>query len=67
MSVHVHLLVNKLNNNLVLLLSTNRALSGRDTTSKMGSKLASLKASVNLSLLDVVAAEKLSPKMISNA
>ena len=63
----VHLLVDQLNSNLVSCLPAIHALSGCDSTSKVGSKLAGLKASMDLSLLEGFGAEELSPKMISNA
>ena len=66
-TVPVHLLVDQLDNNLVSCLPAIHALSGCNTTSKVGPKLSGLKASMDLSLLQGFCVEELSPRMISNA
>ena len=55
------------NNNLVSCLPAIHALSGCDSTSKVGPKLSGMKASMELSLLEGFGVEELSPQMISNA
>ncbi|KAK4317056.1 hypothetical protein Pmani_011868 [Petrolisthes manimaculis] len=66
-TVPVHLLVDQLDNNLVLCLRAIHALSGCDSTSKVGPKLSGMKSSMDLSLLAGFGVEELSPQMISNA
>ena len=66
-TVPVHLLVDQLDNNLVSCLPAIHALSGCDSTSKVGPKLSGMKASMDLSLLEGFGVEELSPQMISNA
>ena len=66
-AVPVHLLVDQLDNNLVSCLPAIHALSGCDSTSKVGPKLSGMKASMDLSLLEGFGVEELSPQMISNA
>ncbi|KAG1664878.1 Transposable element Tc3 transposase [Nymphon striatum] len=51
-TVPVHLLVDQLDNGLVSCLPAIHALSGCDSTSKVGPKLSGLKASIDLSLLE---------------
>ena len=66
-TIPVHLLVDQLDNNLVSCLPAIHALSGCDSTSKVGPKLSGMKASMDLSLLEGFGVEELSPQMISNA
>ena len=66
-TVPVYLLVDQLDNNLVSCLPAIHALSGCDSTSKVGPKLSGMKASMDLSLLEGFGVEELSPQMISNA
>ena len=64
--VLVHLLVDQLDIGLVSCLPVIHALSGCDSTSKVGSKVSDLKPSMDLSLLEGFGVE-LSPQMTSNA
>ncbi|KAG1670551.1 Proliferation marker protein Ki-67 [Nymphon striatum] len=66
-TVPVHLLVDQLDNGLVLCLPAIHALSGCDSTSKVGPKLSGLKASIDLSLLEGFGVKELSPQITSNA
>ena len=61
-TVPVHLLVDQLDNGLVACLPAIHALSGCDSTSKVGPKV-----SMDLSLLEGFGVEELSPQMTSNA
>ena len=65
--VPIHLLVDELDNGLVSCLPAIHALSGCDSTSKVGPKLSGLKASMDLSLLEGFGVEELSPQIISDA
>ena len=65
-TVPVHLMVDQLDNGLVSCLPAIHALSGCDSTSKVGPKLSGLKASLDLSLLEGFGVEELSPQMTSN-
>ncbi|KAG1658774.1 Protein SMG9 [Nymphon striatum] len=66
-TVPVHLLVDQLDNGLVSCLPAIHALSGCDSTSKVGPKLSGLKASIDLSLLEGFGVKELSPQITSNA
>ena len=62
-TVPVHLLVDQLGNSLVSCLRAIHALSGCDSTSKVGPKVSCLKASMDLSLLEGFGVqEELSPQ-----
>ena len=61
-TVPVHLLVDQLGNSLVSCLRAIHALSGCDSTSKVGPKVSGLKASMDLSLLEGFGVEELSPQ-----
>ena len=63
--VQIHLLVEQLHYNLVSRLPDIHALSGCDTTSKMGPKLSGIKSFVYLSLLDGFCEEEVSAQMIN--
>ena len=65
-AVLVHLLIDQLDYGLVSCLPAIHALSGCDSTSKVGPKVSGLKASMDLSLLEGFGVE-LSPQMTSNA
>ena len=66
-SVPVHLLVDQLDNGVVSCLPAIHALSGCDSTSKVGPNVSGLKASMDLFLLEGFCVEELSPHMTSNA
>ncbi|KAG1650787.1 hypothetical protein GQR58_027742 [Nymphon striatum] len=66
-TVPVHLLVDQLDNGLVSCLPAIHALSGCNSTSKVGPKLSGLKTSVDLSLLEGFGVEEQSPAITNNA
>ena len=66
-TVPVHQLIEQLDSKLVSCLVAIHALSGCDSTSKVGPKLAGLKVSMDLSLLQEFGVAVLSQQMINNA
>ena len=65
--VPIHLLVEQLHYNLVSRLPAIHALSGYDTTSKVGPKLSWIQSFVDLPLLDGFGEEELSTGIINKA
>ena len=63
----LHVLIRELDTNLIKMLPALHSLSGCDTTSKVGSKLACFKMSLNLELLEGFGIQPLTPNMSSKA
>ena len=66
-TVPVNMLLDQMDNSLISYLPAIHALNGCDSTSKVGRRLASLKTSMDISLLKGFGVDELSLQMISNA